>query len=58
MTTTIQLPRFRSQPSFGPRINISPRTNFRELWADGLATAATMTLFSILVFETLRLLIS
>jgi hypothetical protein len=56
MTTTTQLAKFRSRQPFERSFNISRSTAFRELWADGLATVASVTLFSILVFEALRLL--
>lgn len=58
MTTTTQLAKFRRQHPFEAPVNISLNTTFRELWADGVATVATVTLFSVLVFEALRLVIS
>ena len=58
MTTTTQLPRIRSHQPFGPRVSTRTKTNLRELWADGVATVAAVTLSSILVFEALRLLVS
>jgi hypothetical protein len=56
-STTTQLAKFRSQQQFDRPISISANATFRELWADGLATVATVTLFAILVFDVLRLLI-
>jgi hypothetical protein len=58
MTATTQLARFRSKQPFEPPVRVSPNTNFRELWSDGLATVGAVTLFSYFVLEALRLLIS
>ena len=56
-TSTTQLARYRSQLPFEPPSSVSQNTTFRELWTDGVATIAAVTLLSILVFEALRLLL-
>lgn len=57
MTTTTRIARFRRYQPYEAPISISSSVSFRELWADGLAALATVTLLSILIFQAMGLLI-
>ncbi|HEV3340764.1 MAG TPA: hypothetical protein VG125_10425 [Pirellulales bacterium] len=59
MSTVTHLEQFRGLSQFGRRSGLNEKlgdqnAKLRELWSDGLATVAVVTLASVVVFETLR----
>jgi hypothetical protein len=57
MSTVTHLEQFRSLNQFQHAERVDAATKLRELWADSLATVAVVALASIVVFETLRVLL-
>jgi len=59
MSTVTHLEQFRGLNQFGRRSGLNEKltdqnAKLRELWSDGLATLAVVTLASVVVFEALR----
>lgn len=57
MSTTTQLTKLPSREDIQEARKLATKSEFREMWADGLAAIAAVALLSILAFEFVRMLV-